>query len=94
MPRWVISSPIHISSTQPAVSVITITKTRPKVKFSTTSVLPLENGAEQEHVADRLAEREAHGQVARVLGDLLLADLALLAELVERAAPRRSAAAG
>ena len=42
MPRWVISSPNHISSTQPAVSVMTITKTRPKVKFSTTSALPLE----------------------------------------------------
>ena len=42
MPRWVISSPSHMSSTQPAVSVITITKTRPKVKFSTTSALPLE----------------------------------------------------
>ena len=38
MPRWVISSPSHISSTQPAVRVITITKTRPKVKLSTTSV--------------------------------------------------------
>ena len=33
MPRWVISSPSHIRSTQPAVSVMTITKTRPKVKF-------------------------------------------------------------
>ena len=42
MPRWVISSPSHISSTQPAVSVITITKTRPNVKSSTTSALPLE----------------------------------------------------
>ena len=42
MPRWVISSPSHISRTQPAVSVITITKTRPNVKSSTTSALPLE----------------------------------------------------
>ena len=42
MPRWVISSPSHISSTQPAVSVMTITNTRPKVKFSTTSAPPLE----------------------------------------------------
>ena len=42
IPRWVISSPSHISSTQPAVSVITITKTRPKVKFLTTSVPPVE----------------------------------------------------
>ena len=42
MPRWVISSPNHISRTQPAVRVMTITNTRPKVKFSTTSALPLE----------------------------------------------------
>ena len=42
IPRWVISSPNHMSSTQPAVSVMTITKTRPNVKFSTTSALPLE----------------------------------------------------
>ena len=32
MPRWVISSPNHITSTQPAVSVTTITKTSPNVK--------------------------------------------------------------
>jgi hypothetical protein len=43
IPRWVISSPSHISSTQPAVSVITITKTRPNVKLSTTFVPLLEN---------------------------------------------------
>ena len=42
MPRWVISSPSHMSSTQPAVSVVTITKTRPKVKLSTTSAPPVE----------------------------------------------------
>ena len=42
MPRWVMSSPNHISSTQPAVSVVMITKTRPKVKFSTTSAPPVE----------------------------------------------------
>ena len=34
--------------------------------------------AEEEHVADRLRGREGDRQVARVLGDLLLADLALL----------------
>ena len=34
-------------------------------------------GAEEEDVAERLAEGQADGQVARVLGDLLLADLAL-----------------
>ena len=30
-PRWVISSPSHITSTQPVVSARTITKTPPKV---------------------------------------------------------------
>ena len=33
MPRWVISSPSHITSMVPAVSVITIRKIEPKVKF-------------------------------------------------------------
>ena len=42
IPRWVISSPNHISRTQPAVRVVTITNTRPKVKFSTTSAPPVE----------------------------------------------------
>ena len=36
MPRWVISSPIHISSVQPAVRQITIRKTLPKVSVPTT----------------------------------------------------------
>ena len=34
MPRWVISSPIHMRSTQPAVSEMTIRKTRAALKFS------------------------------------------------------------
>ena len=42
IPRWVMSSPSHMSRTQPAVSVVTITKTLPKVKLSTTSALPEE----------------------------------------------------
>ena len=36
IPRWVISSPNHMIITQPAVRQVTIRKTRPKVKFSTT----------------------------------------------------------
>jgi hypothetical protein len=32
MPRWVINSPIHMSSVHPAVSVITIRKTLAKVR--------------------------------------------------------------
>src|SRR4051812_32396773 len=39
--------------------------------------------AEQEDVADRLGEREADGEVARVLRDPRLADLALLLQLLE-----------
>jgi hypothetical protein len=37
-PRWVMSSPSHIKSTQPAVSEITITKTFEKVSVPTTLV--------------------------------------------------------
>ena len=36
MPRWVISSPIHISSTVPAVSEITIRNTFARLKFGIT----------------------------------------------------------
>src|ERR1044072_1676645 len=39
---------------------------------------------EEEDVADRLGEREADGEIARVLGDARLADLALLLQLLER----------
>ena len=85
IPRWVISSPIHISSTLPAVSEITIRNTLASVKFGI-SVTPglLSRSSEQEHVADRLREREADGQVARVLRDPRLADLAFLRELLQR----------
>ena len=36
MPRWVISSPSHMTTTQPAVSVRTIRKTVPTLKLSIT----------------------------------------------------------
>ena len=36
MPRWVMSSPIHMISTQPAVSEMTMRKTRAALKFSIT----------------------------------------------------------
>ena len=45
MPRWVISSPIHISSTQPAVRQSTTRITVPSVKSSNTgepALLPCE----------------------------------------------------
>ena len=41
-------------------------------------------GPEEEDVAEGLAEGQADGQVARVLGDLLLADLAFFLELLQR----------
>ena len=40
IPRWVISSPIHISSTVPAVSEITIRNTFSSVKFVISGVPP------------------------------------------------------
>ena len=38
IPRWVMSSPNHISSVVPAVSEMTIRKTLPKVSWPTTLV--------------------------------------------------------
>ena len=85
IPRWVISSPIHISSVQPAVRQITIRNTLATVSSPTTLVPACVAGsAEEEDVAERLPEGEADGQVARVLGDLLLADLALLLQPLQR----------
>ena len=85
MPRWVISSPIHISSTQPAVRQTTIRITRARrevVDHRRARGVALR--AEQEDVADRLGGREADGQVARVLRDARLTDLALLLQLLQR----------
>ena len=84
MPFWVISSPNHMSSTQPAVSEIAISISLAKVRLPTTLTPPEVLGLEEHHVADGLGEREADGQVARVLGDLLLTDLALLLQALER----------
>ena len=86
IPRWVISSPNHISSVQPAVSAITIRRTFGPVRLPSTLVPPCfgAEGPEEEDVAEGLAEGQADGQVARVLGDLLLADLAFFLELLQR----------
>jgi len=43
IPRWVISSPIHISRVEPAVRQITISSTLPKFMFETTLVPPVES---------------------------------------------------
>ena len=84
-PRWVMSSPIHISSVVPAVSVSTI-RMKTRAVRSGSGVRSAERRAvvEQEHVARRLQRREDDGQVARVLRDPLLAGLALLLQLLER----------
>ena len=85
MPRWVISSPIHINSTVPAVSEMTIRKTWGVSNFEMIDV-PVDGPKrlEEEDVADRLREGQADREVARVLRDARLADLALLLELLQR----------
>ena len=85
MPRWVISSPIHISRIVPAVSDTTIRKTWGVSSFEMIGV-PAEapKRLEEEDVADRLREGQADREVARVLRDARLADLALLLELLQR----------
>ena len=84
MPRWVISSPIHIRSVQPAVSVITIRNSFVAVSFADhAGPCGVLEALEEEDVAQRLAERERDGEVAGVLRDLLLADLALLLQALE-----------
>ena len=85
MPRWVISSPIHISSTVPAVSETTIRKTCGVSKCGMTGApTPWPKLLEEEDVADRLSKGQADGEVARVLRDPRLADLALLRQLLQR----------
>ena len=58
IPRWVISSPSHISRVQPAVRQITIRKTLAKVSVADDAGAGLvAEGAEEEDVAERLARR-------------------------------------
>ena len=91
IPRWVMSSPSHITTAVPAVHVRTISAARGRVEVGD-HVGALEAGeAEQaalalvqcEHEAGGLDQREADGDVARPLGDLLLPDLAFLLPLLE-----------
>ena len=85
MPRWVISSPIHISSVRPGGQRDHDHEELAEGERADDALARLvADRAEQEHEADRLRGRQRHGQVARVLRDLLLADLALLLELLER----------
>ena len=83
IPRWVISSPSHISSVQPAVSEITIRNTVPNVRVAEDALAGAVRKPGKGDVAERLGEGERDGQVARVLRDLLLADLALLLQALE-----------
>ena len=46
MPRWVISSPSHMSSVQPAVSEITTRNTVPKVGSGPSGLAPPEKDSD------------------------------------------------
>ena len=85
MPRWVISSPIHITSTVPAVSDITIRKMCWRSKMRDDRVCsPCRASGTGRRSRSTGAKAEADGEVARVLRDPGLPDLALLRELLER----------
>ena len=77
MPRFVISSPIHMSSTVPAVSETMMSTISPEPAFERALA------AEEERVAGRLRGGEDDREVARVLVDLGVARLALLLQLAE-----------
>ena len=76
-PRFVISSPIHMRSVVPAVSVVTMRTSSPRAGVEDALA------AEQERVTGRLRRRENDGQVPRVLRDLGVPGLAFLLELGE-----------
>ena len=77
MPRAVISSPIHMTTVAPAVRVKRMSANLTGVRLAA----PWES--EQEDVAHRLDGRQADREVPAVLGDDLLALLALFLELLE-----------
>ena len=92
MPRWVMSSPIHISRAVPAVRVSTTSSTRGSVKFGQQVDVrcccrrPTEAAAavvEQEREAGGLQQGDGDGEVAGPLRDLALADRALVLPLLE-----------
>ena len=92
MPRWVMSSPSHMSRAVPAVSVSTTSSTRPALKSGEQvecrwscrrAEQPAAAVVEQEGEAGRLHERDGDGEVAGPLGDLALPDRALLLPLLE-----------
>ena len=85
-PRLVMSSPSHMISAVPAVMVMTMTA----MLYIEGSRMMCGRAARDQPVragerddAGGLQDRERHGQVARVLGDLGFAGAALLAKLLE-----------
>ena len=88
MPRWLMSSPIHISRAVPAVSVSTTMITRNgETSGSTSRPVELPRAAEEaaaavvehERQTGGLQERDGHREVTGPLGDLALPDGALSA---------------
>ena len=100
MPRWVMSSPSHMTMAVPAVIESTTSSTRGTVKLGMRSMFvrraaeeALAAVVEHEGQAGRLHEGEGHREVAGGLGDLLLTDRALVAPLLELGDHHAAAAA-
>ena len=87
MPRWVMSSASHMTTAVPAVKMRMMNSTRGAVKSGMRSMsLPLPKSSaavEQEDQAGALHDGEGDGEVTGRLGQLALADRALLAPLLE-----------
>ena len=92
MPRWLMSSPIHMSSAVPAVSVSTtmITAERREVGqhveaggVATAAEQATAAVVEQERQAGGLQQRDGHREVAGPLGDLALPHRAHLLPLLQ-----------
>ena len=79
MPRWVISSPSHMTRAVPTVRVRTTRKKRSGVQRRCPAGRR-RSSCEQEDEADGLDQGQDHGEVAGVLVDLLLPGLALFHE--------------
>ena len=83
MPRWVISSPSHMSSVRPPSADHDQQHLGPAQLPTEVAALLLGEGVEEEDVAKDL-QRPDRRSGTRVLRDLLLADFAFLLELLER----------
>ena len=92
MPRWLISSPIHISTAVPATSVGMTMYARGQMPSGSRGrqarggrreKAGASTGAEHEHEAGGLQRGQGDRDVAGVLRDLALPDRALLLELLQ-----------